>query len=1230
MTGETSVTQSGSRFQLPIAGFREDIKRLLSEHQVLIVAGETGSGKTTQIPQYCLEAGRGRQAMIGCTQPRRVAAVSVAERVAAELNEQVGESIGWQHRFSRRLSRRTRVKFMTDGILLAEIRTDPQLHRYDTIMLDEAHERTLQIDFLLGYLSNLLPRRRDLKVIVSSATLDVKKFSAFFGNAPILEVPGTLHPVEVRYRPSSDDEADLPSQVADAVLELQKELSGDILVFLPGEKDIRLSAETLQGMGLENTAILPFMANLPTSQIRQVFQPSAGQRRIILATNVAETSLTIPGISMVIDSGLARISRFLHRTHTQRLHIEPVSRASAEQRKGRCGRLGPGICIRLYAEDDFKRRPEHTEPEIRRSSLAGVILSMADMRLGRLEEYPLPDPPAPAMIREGYRELLELAALDQEGRITALGRRMARFPVAPRLARILLEAGKLNTMRDALIIVAALASEDPRMRPPDKQEEADKAYAGFKAEKSDFAGILQLWRWYHDSQTGKSRSAMRRLCISHFLSFRRMEEWIDLHEQLESDLRRQKIRTDTAQQGDEALHRALLSGMLDQIGMRDPEKNDYRGARGLRFQIHPGSGLFSKQPAWVVAAELVDTVRLYARRVAGIQPEWLEKAGAHICRRSWHSAFWDARHGTTRALEKVTLHGLTIVEGRRRDLSRIEPQLSREMFIRHGLVDGDLRGPVPPVVRANLKIFDHVRSISGKQRNKYAGEDEENFFAAYDSSLPDECVNLAALSNWLRRTGTAGNKKLTFRIDDFISAGESTFDFPEAVRIEDTLLRLRYRHLPGAEDDGISCIVPLGALGLVKHWCHDWLVPGALPGKIHWMLSCLPRTHTRSFISDQAAMERLIDSLGQPEGPLVEALCFSLRKLFNLRVSPGYWDEFETPAEHLVRFVIREPGGREAFSTRNPGELDEFEQELHDLGMEFKVELKGKAEQNVTNWKSGVLPQVRKVGNAGWPIINFPAWVDKESSVTLEWFSSRREALVRHRQGVLRLYRLIFAKSMPVPGGRGTKAFREACRAMEYDKISLWNDSLDSALAGVFLPPDEEMPFSAQEFNRRLEQRRTVFLQKVSSHFQTAGRVLEQTAALEQTLLESLLPEATVADMQVQLAWLVFPGFCRFTPPSRLQHFERYLEAIRMRLERSAANPARDLERLEIITPYQERWLQARQPSSCQTVSVTALEEYRWMLEEFRVSLFAQELRTPVPVSAQRLDSLWGSVLRSC
>ncbi|NLF87044.1 MAG: ATP-dependent RNA helicase HrpA, partial [Lentisphaerae bacterium] len=854
--------------------------------------------------------------------------------------------------------------------------------------------RSLNIDFLLGLVKRILPRRPGLRVVVSSATLDAGHFSDFFGGAPTLSIPGRLHPIEIRYREPGDDDPDLPRLIAQAVEELVSAGPGDILVFLPGERDIREAAAVLAGRRLPGAAIIPLMASLPVAEQQRAFQPAEG-RRVILSTNVAETSVTLPGIRYVIDSGLARISRYVHRTQVQRLQVEAVSQASARQRAGRCGRVGPGICIRLYGEADYQRRDPYTDPEILRSSLAGVMLTMLDLGLGDITQFPFLDPPAPAMIREGLRELDELGAvhLPPDGgmpKLTPVGWQLAKMPVEPRLARMLLAGHREEALRDALTVVASLACDDPRRRPLEQQAEADRAHAAWQTPASDFAALLKLWRWWDDATRGASQQVARRLCREHFLSFAKMREWRDLREQLEKLCRRLGLAVESDRGGDDGLHRALLTGLLGRIGHRDPEAGDYRGARGLRFSVFPGSGLFKRQPEWLMAGELVDTSRLYAREAASIDPRWIEGLAGDRCKRSYHSPTWDAEHGFVRATERVTLFGLVIVEGRRCDYSRIEPAVCRDLFIRHGLVAGDFPRP-PPLVRENLELLAAIRLREEKRRRQGQLLDEERLVAFFDGRLPPDINSADALRTWLRRAPRAETEALRLKPDEWMSDDDAAAGFPDTLRIGEARLPLTYRHAYGEDDDGITCTVTREEAHLLRRWPADWLVPGALPEKVQWMLGRLAASQRRVLGPMDEAVSRCLGRLRPGREPLAKALAGLLQETFGVRVADGLWPEAQMPPHLRVRFVVVDEKGTALAAGRD------LESVLREAGVvEMAAAPAAGAEpwwqDGLVAWTCGSLPEQVDVGRAGWPLVNYPALQDQGASVSLRLFADPAQA----------------------------------------------------------------------------------------------------------------------------------------------------------------------------------------------------------------------------------------------
>lgn len=1286
MTNETPSREPDARetshafTELPVNAHKAEIMAAIRANQVVVICGETGSGKTTQIPKICLELNRGTTGLIGCTQPRRVAAVTVAERVAQELGSQ-GNLVGWQHRFTRNTSSDNRIKFMTDGILLAEIRDNPLLSNYDTIMVDEAHERTLNIDFILGCLKRILPRRRDLKVIVSSATLETSRFSEFFNNAPVINIPGRTYPVDVRYHDIGED-ADLAKAVADSAEEaLNGPVDGDILVFLPGERDIRAAAETLRGRAIPYTAVIPLMASLPSSEQKRAFQTIQGIRRIILSTNVAETSVTIPGIRYVIDSGLARISRYDHRDRVKRLHIEAISKASAEQRKGRCGRIGPGICIRLYAEDDLQKRSEYTDPEIRRTSLAGLILSMFDWRLGDLSEFPFLQPPASSMIREGYKELLELGAIRENDplpdgtlpryqyAITSLGRQIVQLPLDPRLSRMLLAADSEHSVRDALTVVSALSCEDPLVRPADKLEEANRCHAKFKTEKSDFAGILLLWRFFNDPSAPLSRSAMRRRCADNFIAFRKLCEWEDVRSQLERYMKSMKIDPTSTSDSDIGLHKALLTGLLSNLGMWDQEAREYRGANGIRFTLFPGSCLYKKPPQWIMSAELVDTSRLYARRAASINPEWIEPAARHIAKYNYHAEYWDAKVGTARAIRKVLLFGMLISDGVRCDLSKISPEFARAMFIRQGLVDELFPIPIPKFVSQNFDLMGKRLAAAHKTRSADPDADKEEFIALYEKRLPAKCVNVPALRSWLSRATAAEVNQLVFNESDFDTPADDAAGFPDQVLIAGHRFNLKYRHNLGGEDDGITCTLTMQEIPLIRLWHSDWLVPGALHDKVVYLMRQLSRA-TLSQIADalrsgikvrdiEAIADLCIEAMDR-HIPLSLSLARMLSRTCRVGVEMALWGESEMPEQFVIRWRIVDEKHHEVFVSRSKAEIFEFYRELKALdyalataNTDFRYgDCKLIESSGIQSLNFPTLPETLTIGHAGSPIIAFPALRDDGDSVSVCLYATEEAARASHPKGILRLIMISekissgnLARSM-VPSAKSTSnqtvlkqgfhalpsaaamTAKPASTSRLPKQPDASRDLLIGALNATFLAGNSSLPRSPEALASLMAARRSKF-----------SEILRQLSALIDAILRSAedslktlddtpnLPDESADDIAEQIGWLVFPGFAGLIPLSHLLEYSRYLNAILVRLERGNLDPAKERKKMQLVHPI---W--ARHTAFVETLATrppynkAALDEHRWLVEELRVSTWAQELHTSTPVSPQRLNKLWDSV----
>jgi len=1241
--------------ELPIFSHAKEIESAIHSSQVVIVSGDTGSGKTTQLPKIVLNAGRGKKGLVGCTQPRRLAAFTMAKRVASELNQELGGFVGCQHRFEKILSPETRIKFMTDGILLAETRRDRLFKRYDTIIIDEAHERSLNIDFLLGILKRVLKKRCDLKVLISSATMDVERFSQFFDDAPVIRVPGRLYPIELRWRPPHDsNDIDLPIQIANACDELICDGTGDILVFLPGEHDIRDAAETLRGRHLSGTEIIPLLASLPAAEQARAFKLSSN-RRIILSTNVAETSVTVPGIRYVIDSGLVRLNRYSHRTQVQRLLIEQVSKASANQRMGRCGRVAPGICIRLYGEDDFKKREAYTPPEILRTSLAGVILTMMDLNLGSMENFPFLEPPSTAIINEGYRKLDLLGAIkpspDDEGgngwRLTRLGCRLPHLPVGPALGAILFAADHERALRDTLIVAAALECNNPRRRPIDKQAEADRCHKRFLSPTSDFAGLLLLWRWYNDETSGISQSRKRKLCRENYLSYPKMREWIDLHSQLRRGCKELQLDVDSHSGGEDGMHRALLRGLLTNIGKRDPETGEYQGTRGVRFSIFPGSGLAKlkerkgvdnknefkhghKQISrdWVVTGDLIETSRLFARQTACISPAWIEAAAKRHCKYQYWAEHWDGRRGFVSCKERVTFWGVVIADGRNRDLSSLDPESSRRLFILEGLVNGDFPKPIPEFLNLNLARSGALLDAETKTRRPGEYFDPEPAARFYEERIPVHICNVPGLRSWMKNAGATVLDSLVMKEDQLPSAPELKGDFPDNITIKGSSFKLTYYFEQGSEDDGVTCEVPVALLPIAAEWPADWLVPGMLDEKLRWMINVLPSKFRRVLqpINETVAMCRSILKPGQ--GRLFESFTDALYQTRSVRVPPEFWIRDDWPDHLKARFLVYSETGELLDTGRDMQQLlRKFAEEIAKPSSVSSHDDQQWNQSGQTSWEFGDIPEQVDIGDSGWPVVNYPALVDEGDTVGLRLYADRVIALATHRKGVCRLFALTLGKAfkryMQPPSLPRSAALY--LTQLEQTTKQIGEEIGAAALHQCFTEGQPALR-SKEEFERRFE---VCYGSLHSIHTQRTrliASVLHSAAELEELLGSVSLQQNTLDDLYEQLAWLVFPGFAESVPWSALEHFPRYLEACRKRIERAQGNPAADQRKQDEMTPLWQRYTQFVAQEHPAHHDKQLLNQYRWLVEEFRVSLFAQELKTAQPVSAKRLRKLWDTI----
>ncbi|MEI2732747.1 MAG: ATP-dependent RNA helicase HrpA [Dermatophilaceae bacterium] len=1245
---------------LPIADRRDEIAAAIRDHQVVVVAGETGSGKTTQLPKILLELGRGIRGTIGHTQPRRIAARAVAERLADELGVDLGGVVGYQVRFVDHTGADSLVKVMTDGILLAELHRDRQLRRYDTIVVDEAHERSLNVDFLLGYLKALLPSRPDLKVVITSATIDPHRFAAHFADAagrpaPVVEVSGRTFPVEIRYRPlvreepSGRVELDQVGGICEAVEELWTEASGhegdvdhDILVFLSGEREIRDAADALGGLGLPDTEVLPLFGRLSAAEQHRVFAPHLG-RRIVLATNVAETSLTVPGIRYVVDTGTARISRYSQRTKVQRLPIEPISQASARQRSGRCGRLADGICVRLYAEPDYLARPAFTEPEILRTNLASVILAMTTLGLGDVAAFPFLDPPDGRRIADGVRLLEELQAFDATPgprRLTAAGRTMARLPLDPRLARMVIEADRLGCLREVLVVVAALSIQDPRERPVDRPELAAAAHRRFADERSDFTAYLNLWRYLQDQQKALSSSAFRRMCKAEYLHYLRVREWQDLVAQL-----RQAAKTagyDVGRGGGlgepdlTAVHRALLSGLLGHVGSWDELRRDYLGPRGARFAIWPGSVLARRPPEFVMAGELVETTRLWARTVARIDPLWAEELGAHLVKRQYAEPRWSARRGSAVANERVTLFGVPLVAGRTVGLGTVDPVLARELFIRHALVEGDWRTQ-HAFVAANADLVGRLTDEQARTRRRDLLVGDEALEAFFDARVPAQVVSARHFDTWWKTARRAIPDLLTYT-EDLLLRPDATKadaeDFPALWHQGEITVPVTYHFEPGADDDGVSVHVGTDVLERLTDEGFDWQVPGLREDLVAALIRSLPKPVRRLLVpapEHAAATLRAMGErgLGPGDGPLVEVLAAVLRETHGVVIRPEDWDVERVPAHLVVGFVVEDADGRVVARGRSLRALRMAAAPA--VRRQVTAAARDVERTGLREWTIGDLPERHEALVGGRLVRGYPALVDEGESVSLRVLPTRAEADAEHRLGVRRL--LLVGSTPPWRQvlARLSNAQKLALGHNPHGSVpALLADALGAAVDAVVAEHVDHVPRTATDFATALAAVRLHAAARLVQVVRLVEPVLATHVQVQRRLAELTAPalDYLVADVRAQLAELIRPGFVAETGASRLADLDRYLRAVAHRLERAPSDLARDRARTDEVLAVERRYaalLDTLRPSQRGRADVVAIG---WMIEELRVSLFAQGLGTAYPVSAKRIDRAIDAVSR--
>jgi ATP-dependent helicase HrpA len=1260
--------------ELPVSGKKDEIAAAIQQHQVVIVCGETGSGKTTQLPKICLELGRGVSGLIGHTQPRRIAARSVASRIAQELNSPLGQTVGYKVRFNDKLSESSYIKLMTDGILLAETQGDKFLNAYDTIIIDEAHERSLNIDFLLGYLKQLLPKRPDLKVIVTSATIDAERFSNHFVGAPIIEVSGRTYPVEIRYRPlgkagfmakqiaADDDDMDLEllgqdvmgvkrnartesrwleeddeeeaieEAILDAADDLLRQGDGDILVFLPGEREIRDVADHLrkyQGRSakLKHIEVLPLFARLSIEDQQKIFK-SHSSRRIVLATNVAETSLTVPGIKYVIDAGLARVNRYSPRAKVEQLQIEKISQAAAKQRAGRCGRVSNGICVRLYSEEDFNGRPAFTEPEILRSSLAAVILRMAALRLGDVSEFPFIEAPSSRLIADGYLLLQELGAVNEQRQITEIGLQLSKLPLDPRVGRMILAAKREGCLKETLIIASVLSIQDPRERPMDKREAADNAHAKFAGEGSDFMSYLKLWDWFDQAlKHKKSNKDLLNQCHLNFLSFLRLKEWRELHRQLLEIVEEMDFKLNDKEANYEQIHKALLAGLLGNIGFKDGESDSYAGARGIRFHIAPGSSLKKTRPKWVIAAELVDTTKLYARCVAKIEPDWIEPLARGLTQSHYSDPRWDRKLAQVVAWERVSLYGLTVIPKRRVHYGVIDPTESREIFIREALanMEFDTRAPF---FDANRRMIAEIEALEHKARRQDVLVDEHQLFAFYDAIIPAGIVNGAGFEKW-RLDAEQLNPKLLYLTRDALmrhgAAAITEAQFPETLMMDGTTLHLKYRFEPGHVLDGVTATVPLALLNQLDATRAEWLVPGMIREKITALIKALPKTLRRVCVPVPEFVTGFLEQHHE-QGALLPMLATYIQHKTSLKLSEADF-EVTTLDNHLyMNFSVVDEKGRELGMGRDWLAL---KKQLGSAAqLTFRANSPSIEKTGLKQWDFGDLPETLTFTRDGRQLTGYPALEDQTDSVAVKLFDTVAEASVNHRKGVCRLMRFELKEQMKQLE-KGLPNFNQYALLLRniISPDELREDMLTAIADRAFIGEDD-LPRSNDAF-MKLKQRARARLPAVTDAVTRQAQAIanEYQAFLQQQAKMPATVNRLKRDCEQQIGLLVYRGCFSQTPWEYLQHVPRYLKALRLRIEKQPSNADRDGKHAASVGLIWQRWQDKIQVLQAANKTIPpALAEYRWLIEELRVSLFAQELRTPSPVSIKRLDKVWSEL----
>lgn len=1235
---------------LPISQRAEEIIEAIRKNRVLILCGETGSGKTTQLPKLCVLAGRGRKGKIAHTQPRRIAASSIAKRLAEETGTELGQWVGFKIRFTDRTEPGAKVKLMTDGILLAETQGDPLLKAYDTIIIDEAHERSINIDFLLGYLKGLLKKRPDLKVIVTSATIDSERFAKHFSDekgvpAPVLTVSGRTYPVEIRYRaPEDEDETDdksLMLAISDACDELCREGPGDILVFLPGEREIREAAELLTRSQPPTTEILPLYARLSAAEQEKVFKPSE-KRRIVLSTNVAETSITVPGIHYVVDTGLARVKRYSYRNKVDQLLIEPVSQASANQRSGRCGRVANGVCIRLYSEEDFARRPPFTDSEIMRTNLAAAILRMKSLKLGDVRAFPFVQAPPNRAIVDGISLLKELNALDDRERLTEVGRALAKLPVDPKVARMLLAAKDNGSLSEVLIVASALSVQDPRERPLDRQEAADNVHRSMADDKSDFTTFVKLWRYVQNAMEHKeSNRKLTEEFRRKFLSPRRLREWRDVYRQLKELTAELGWKLNEKEANYEQVHTALLTGLLGNLGYKipdaEPKSAPFLGARGIKFFIWPGSPRVKKCGRWIMAAELMETSRLFARTVADVDPQWIERVGAHLIKKSYSEPHWEKKAGAVMAMEKGTIYGLTVYGQRKVTYTDKDPALCRELFIREALVNGEFESQAP-FFKHNQQLVREICNLEHKARRLDVLVDDELIVQFYDQHLPSEVVSAVTFEQWRRKAEKDNPKLLYLSRDELMrheASGITTEYFPKTMEMKGVSMALTYHFEPGSPRDGVTLAVPLYALNLIDEVRCQWLVPGMLKEKVQLLIKSLPQRYRRHCVplADYAKgfVQRNEAIAGQKN--LLQALCEDIESQCAVRPNVQDFKLEQLPAHLTMNFKILDEYGRQIEMGRNLAALKselgaQAQKSFQEVAAEDS-EISHDSEQRITEWNFGELPDIMEIKRKGQSLIGHPALVDHETYCSLEVFDSPDEATRQHRKGLLRLFKLQLREQIryleknlkPLQSVQMQAAMLD-CMAEVFDSFEAMREAvIDASLMQCALC--EPLPANSEQFESRRQDAKgklNLIAQDIS---RLLGEVVAETGNVSKKL-KNCSDKWVLEDIERQLNGLFFKDFLLKIGYSHLSHYPRYLKAILVRLEKRRDEPEKDAQKMRDVVRFVT--LYEREIAVRKGVTDSRLEEFRWMIEELRVSLFAQKLRTPMPVSVKRLDKVWSSI----